>query len=476
MTTGRSGLQLFLEIRGFRVPVDNIPFTIGNASTCEFQIEDDPAVSPHHAEIVPVDDDGFVIRDTDSETGVRVNGSPVAGDRRLEHGDSFTIGEAEFRVEFERVGKGPAPAATGAGAAAGDTGGAAGAPPPPGGRPLKPWMFFIGFSLLVLAAIVVSQLSGDEQKSASELVRDAKPSTMLVKAFRGDEPYGSGSAWVYDTDEGLVVTNSHVLIGSNRFGVSLEGESELRDADVYAVAECDDVAMLSVDDAEGLRTFPLAGEEDPPEQGDDVIALGFPNNASTADELQVTTGSLSALNINWDQPAQQNIDFAVYPDVHQVDAAINPGNSGGPLFEGEGQLIGMNSTRGDGDNQGFAISIDRLRGLLPGLAEGESTGWGGFTFTALRPEVLNRLADRFGLVGGWRDAALLVESVIPGSSAAEAGLEPLDGIYAIDGEAVTSRSEYCDAVGEASGEPVELSYWTADSLWAEQATRTVRFE
>jgi len=159
-----------------------------------------------------------------------------------------------------------------------------------------------------------------------------------------------------------------------------------------------------------------------------------------------------------------------------VDAAINPGNSGGPLFEGGGRLIGMNSTRGDGDNQGFAISIDRLRGLLPGLAEGESTGWGGFTFTALGPDVLNRIADRFGLVGGWRDPALLVESVIPGSPAAEAGPKVLDGIYAIDGKSVTSRSEYCDAVGEASGEPVELSYWTADSLWGEQATRTVRFE
>ena len=478
MTAGESRLQLFLEIRGFRVPVDDIPFTIGNASGCEFQIEDDPAVSPFHAEIVPDDGDGFVIRDTDSDTGVRVNDRLIVGRHRLEHGDTFTIGEAAFRVEFERVGQGPQTesAAAQSPPAAGTTDGPGSNGSSPGGRPLKPWMFFIGFSMLVLAALVISSLGGDEQKPASELVSEAKPSTMLVKTFQGGEPYGSGSAWVYDADEGLVVTNSHVLIGSDRFGVSLEGESGLRDAEVHAVAECDDVAMLSVDDKEDLRTFPLATEEDPPEQGDDVIALGYPSNASTADELQVTTGSLSALNINWDQPAQQSIDFAVYPDVHQVDAAINPGNSGGPLFEGDGRLIGMNSTGGDGDNQGFAVSIDRMRELLPGLAEGESTGWGGFTFTALGPRVLNRIADRLGLVGGWQDPALLVESVIPGSPAAQAGLEPLDGIYAIDGEPVNSRSEYCDAVGEASGEPVEISYWTADSLWADRGTATVRFE
>jgi len=469
VATGDSRLQLFLEIRGLRVPVDEIPFTIGNASTCEFQIEDDPKVSPNHAEIVTDADGGFVLRDTDSETGVQINGQPVDGERRLEHGDVFTVGGAEFRAEFERVSNGSQPVA------AAGSGSTSDGPGPPGGRPLKPWMFFIGFSLLVLAALVVASLGGDEQKSVSELVREAKPSTMLVKAFSGDEPYGSGSAWVYDAGEGLVVTNSHVLTGSDRFGVSLEGESGLRDADVLAVAECDDVAMLSVDEKEGLRTFPLAGEDDPPEQGEDVIVLGYPSNASTADELQVTTGSLSALNINWDEPAQQSIDFAVYPDVHQVDAAINPGNSGGPLFDGQGRLIGMNSTRGEGDNQGFAIAGDRLQELLPGLERGESQGWGGFTFTALGPGFLNRFADRFGLVGGWNEPALLVESVIPGSPADEAGLRTLDAIYAIDGTPVTSRSEYCEAVSEVDGKPAEVSYWTAASNWAERGTAAVRF-
>ena len=462
---------MFLETGGFRVPVDEFPFTIGNASTCDFQIEDDPGVSPLHAEIVRGEGDAFLLLDTDSGTGVRVNDQLIVGRHQIAHGDVFRIGAARFTAEFERIAvdaetvaeQRAARAAAAAGVGTEPTavtpdpalsGGSESRPAPPGSKgKLKPWMVLTGIAALVLTGLIVSAIEGGEEpKTVSELVREAKQSTMLVKAFDGDEPYGSGSAWVYDADKGLIVTNSHVLIGSTRFETSLEGEGVLRDAEVLAVDECDDVAMLSTRANDGLRTFPLAGEEDPPEQGEDVIALGYPANASTADELQVTTGSLSALNINWDEPARQNIDFAVYPDVHQVDAAINPGNSGGPLFDAQGKLIGMNSTRGEGDNQGFAISIDRLRQLLPGLADGDSSGWGGFTFTALDASVLNRIADRTGLVGGWQDPALLVESVIPGSAADAAGLQALDGIFAIDGEQVTSRSQYCDAVGDASGE------------------------
>ena len=477
MSTGDSRLQLFLETSGFRVPVDEFPFKIGNASTCDFQIEDDPGVSPLHAEIVRGEGESFVLLDADSATGVRVNDRTVVNRHEIAHGDVFRIGQAEFTAELERIAvdaaTGPAAAAAGA-----SPGGPTSRPAPPTSKgKLKPWMVLSGIAALVLTGLIVSAIEGDEEpKTVSELVREAKPSTMLVKAFDGDEPYGSGSAWVYDAGEGLIVTNSHVLIGSTRFEASLEGEDKLRDAEVLAVSECDDVAMLSTGANEGLRTFPLANKDDPPEQGEDVIALGYPSNASTADELQVTTGSLSALNINWDEPASQNIDFAVYPDVHQVDAAINPGNSGGPLFNDQGNLIGMNSTRGEGDNQGFAVSIDRLRQLLPGLAAGESSGWGGFTFTALEAGVLNKIADRAGLVGGWSDPALLVESVVPGSAADDAGLQALDGIFAINGEQVTSRSQYCDAVGDASGEPVELSYYSLDSLWADEKTVSVTFE
>ena len=472
-----NGVQMFLETRGFRVPVDDFPFRLGHASTCDFQIEDDPAVSPQHAEIVRDGDDGFLIRDTNSDTGLRVNDRLVVGQQRLEHGDVFTIGGAEFRVEFERLAREAQPAA----APATSTGPLTGTPPPakpppPGGRSLTPWMFVAGVAVLILGAIVLASIGDEDPKTVSELVREAKPSTMLVKGFDGDDPIGSGSAWVYDREEGLVATNSHVLTGADRFEVSLEGESSTREADVFAVAECDDVAMLSTRETDGIRTFPLAEEADPPEQGEDVVVLGYPSNASTADELQVTTGSLSALNINWDEPARDSIDFAVYPDVHQVDAAINPGNSGGPLFDGQGDLIGMNSTRAEGDNQGFAISIDRLRALLPLLAEGESRGWGGFTFTALDRAVLNRLADRFGLVGGWNDSALLVDSIIPGTGADRAGLQTGDAIYSIDGKPVNSRSAYCRAVGNKSEEAVDVSYWTARSDWAERRTIALRFE
>jgi S1-C subfamily serine protease len=483
MSNTDSRKQLFLETRGFRLPVDDLPYTMGHASTCEFQIEDDPDVSPHHAEIVKTPEGRFILRDTGSDTGVRINDRPLDGEHELEHGDVFRIGKAEFRAEYERMAAGgptvapDAAAAHDPGTAQAASGGRTPPPQPKGSSNRKTWMIVGGLAALVLVALLIDSLGGGSQeRTVSELVREAKPSTLLVKGLYDDQPYGSGSGWVYDADRGLIVTNSHVLIGSDRFQVSLEGETELRDAEVQAVAECDDVAMLSTEETDGLRTFPLLDEDSSPEQGEDVVALGYPDNASTDDELQVTTGSLSALNINWDQPAQQNLDFAIYPDVHQVDAAINPGNSGGPLFNREGKLIGMNSTRAEGDNQGFAIAVERLRKVLPGLADGDSLGWGGFTFTAYTAADLNSFASQQGLVGNWPGPALLVESVVPGSAADQAGLQYGDAIYAINGNRVESRTGYCDLVGQATGgEPVELSYYSVDSNWANEATATVDF-
>jgi S1-C subfamily serine protease len=207
-----------------------------------------------------------------------------------------------------------------------------------------------------------------------------------------------------------------------------------------------------------------------------VVALGYPGNASTADELQVTTGNLSALNIDWDQPADEDIDFAVYPDVHQIDAAINPGNSGGPLMDMDGKLLGMNATTSGGDNQAFAISTDRLREIVPGLADGDSLGWAGFTFTVMSARALNSIADEANLVGGWKKPALFIDSVIPGSPAANAGLRYGDTIYEVNGSGVNSRSEYCREVGDVSQETVELSYYSVDSDWADSVDRSVKFQ
>jgi S1-C subfamily serine protease len=386
----------------------------------------------------------------------------VTGRGTLQDGDLLRIGSTEFTLEFE--------AATEVVEAevvepAGGTGKRSGF--------LKPWMAAVPVLLLVVVGGLLLFTGDDGPKTVTQLVDEAKPSTLLVKTFDRNEPEATGSAWTYSAKDGFVVTNAHVLNGATRFEVSLEGEPLQRNARAVAVAECEDIALLATPRVKDLRTFPLAGSDEQPAQGDEVVALGYPGNASTADELQVTTGNLSALNIDWDQPADEDIDFAVYPDVHQIDAAINPGNSGGPLMDMDGSLIGMNATVSGGDNQAFAISIDRLQKILPGLADGDSLGWAGFTFTAMSAQTLNSIADDADLVGGWKKAALFVDSVIPGSPAANAGLAQFDVIYAVNGESVNSRSDYCR---EVSGDTVELEYYSIGSDWANDESVAVKYQ
>ena len=118
------------------------------------------------------------------------------------------------------------------------------------------------------------------------MVRDLTPSTLLVEALRGERRTATGSGWVLDAREGLVVTAGHVVNEGERYRVGGQ------DAEVVAAAPCEDLALLRVR-AEGLETAPL-GKGSGLEQGETVVALGFPANAAAGDEVTSTRGVVSS--------------------------------------------------------------------------------------------------------------------------------------------------------------------------------------
>lgn len=308
------------------------------------------------------------------------------------------------------------------------------------------------FSLLAFVTIglVFAGCGGDEQKSNSELVTEAKPSTVLVVSELDGERVGNGTGWVYDADRGLIVTNSHVIDGANGFAISANDNPGLREAKVVGVAPCDDLAVLRVSNNEGLRTMPLGSQADI-EQGDRLLTLGFPGNGTTEDEIQVTDGVVSVVETEADEAAMFDPDFSIYPNVVQTDAAINAGNSGGPSISEDGKLIGVN-TLGSiaAQNQNFAIGVDRVKEIVPTLAEGKSFGWAGFGFTAIAPEDIAN-AGLPDLGGG----ALLVTSIVPGTGAENREIFVDDLITTVNGEFVETRQQYCDALeGTKSGDVV----------------------
>jgi serine protease Do len=178
-----------------------------------------------------------------------------------------------------------------------------------------------------------------------------------------------GSGFIIQKD-GYVVTNNHVIDRAREISVELSDGRKLS-ADLISADPDADLAILRIHSDTPLPTLDL-GESRDLMIGEPVIAVGNPLGFSHS----VSTGIVSALHRDI-EPRQPDAPTDVQPvhgeeaalrDLIQTDAAINPGNSGGPLLNAYGQVIGINTAiRGDAQNIGFAIPIDRLRDLIPEL-------------------------------------------------------------------------------------------------------------
>ncbi len=167
-----------------------------------------------------------------------------------------------------------------------------------------------------------------------------------------------GSGFILHAD-GYIVTNAHVVTSADEVEVKLNNGSILPARVLAADAE-HDLAVLRVDVPEGVKLQPVElGDSSDLMPGEPVIAIGNPLGY----EHSVTTGIISATN----RPLRVSRRLEL-TDLIQTDTPINPGNSGGPLLNAYGQVIGINSAiRGDAQNIGFAIPVNRMRELITEL-------------------------------------------------------------------------------------------------------------
>ena len=166
-----------------------------------------------------------------------------------------------------------------------------------------------------------------------------------------------GSGFIIHED-GYVVTNHHVIDRARQIKVELADGRKL-DADLVSSDPEADLAVLKIASEAPLQPLELGDSADLM-IGEPVIAVGNPMGFSHS----VSTGIVSALHRDLKGPD----GHAVLGDLVQTDAAINPGNSGGPLLNAYGQVIGINTAiRGDAQNIGFSIPVNRLRDLVPEL-------------------------------------------------------------------------------------------------------------
>jgi serine protease Do len=251
---------------------------------------------------------------------------------------------------------------------------------------------------------------------------------------RGDVPRsGTGSGFIL-TEDGYVVTNNHVVEGATSVVVRMTDRREF-DAEIVGLDELSDLAVLKID-AEDLPTLKLA-EPDSLKVGEWVLAIGSPFGL----DFSVTAGIVSAMGRSLPTATNDN-----YVPFIQTDVAINPGNSGGPLFNLEGEVVGVNSqiyTRSGGSiGLSFSIPVSVVRDVVEQLRDSGAVqrGWLGVSIQ----NVDKNLAEAFGLD---RPAGALVAQVVEGSPAEEAGIREGDVIVEFDGEYIETSSELPHVVG-----------------------------
>ena len=233
----------------------------------------------------------------------------------------------------------------------------------------------------------------------------------------------SGSGFVYDAD-GHIVTNAHVVRDAEEILVTFS-DGHVLNADLVAVDDYSDLAVIRVDPAQAPLVPVLLGDSNQLQVGQRVIAIGNPFGLDGS----MTVGIVSALGRSL--PSARLLDPAYdqysNPSIIQVDAAVNPGNSGGPLLDSYGQVIGINTAirTENGGFQGiaFAVPVNTMKRIVPQLIEEGSVqySWLGITSPAAEGGYsVAALADEldFPVRNG-----ILISEVTPGSPAARAGLK-----------------------------------------------------
>ncbi len=234
---------------------------------------------------------------------------------------------------------------------------------------------------------------------------------------------GSGSGFVYD-GEGHIITNYHVIEGATLIEVRFTS-GFMAYGTVIGTDTDSDVAIVKVDaPAEELHPLPL-GDSDSLKVGQTVIAIGNPFGLDTT----MTVGIISALGRTLDS-AHQTPDGSLFTagDIIQTDAAINPGNSGGPLFNINGEVIGINrairttsfTDTGEPINSGigFAISINMVKRVTPSLIEN-----GKYDYPFLGISSMDSLSlEMVEALGLKSYTGAYVTDVVAGGPAEEAGI------------------------------------------------------
>ena len=324
---------------------------------------------------------------------------------------------------------------------------------------------FLNFSFLTNAKSVPESFADLAEKLMPSVVNISTTQTVVtnVNPFPFEFPPGSpfedmfkefgapqkrkatalGSGFIIDA-KGIVITNNHVIKGAEDIFVRLDDGTEYK-AEVIGADPLSDVAVLKI--ISNMKFIPVKfGDSDKARIGDWVIAIGNPLGLSGT----VTSGIISARN--------RDIGMNRYEDFIQTDASINIGNSGGPLFNMDGDVIGINTAIFGRDGSigiGFAIPSNSAKRVVEQLIEfGETKrGWLGVRIQIVTKEIAD--VEKLDKPRG-----ALVASVADNSPSDKAGIKAGDIILEFNGVLINEMKELPKIVAKTEvGKTVEVKVW-----------------
>jgi S1-C subfamily serine protease len=269
------------------------------------------------------------------------------------------------------------------------------------------------------------------------------------------------------TSSGEVLTNNHVVQGATSISVTDIGNGRTYQATVVGYDASDDLAVLQLSGASGLKTAAI-GNSSKLSVGDAVTAIG--NAGGVGGTPSVSTGTVTALNQSITASDGNGSSSEQLTSLIQTDAQLAAGDSGGPLVNSSGQVVGIDTAgstsfrMNSGASAGFAIPINKAVTIASQIEAGQ-----GSATVHIGPTAFLGVEVQSSSVGS---ASPVVAGVVPGSPAAAAGIGAGDVITAVAGQSVTSNTALTNILaGHHPGDKVSVG-WTDQS--GQQHTATLQ--
>lgn len=297
------------------------------------------------------------------------------------------------------------------------------------------------------SVVNISTTHKPQEDSSNEEMLGIESTNPRIKDYfnpQNPQQLSLGSGFIIDGD-GYIITNNHVIDQAEEITVTLADNRQLT-ARLVGRDGKTDIALIKVEASEKLPAVKL-GDSDKIRVGDWVLAIGNPFGLGGS----VTAGIVSAKS--------RDIEAGPYDNFIQTDASINQGSSGGPMFNLDGEVIGINtaifSTNGGSMGIGFAVPVNLTHFVIEQLkSKGKvERGWIGIKIQPNSGDIAHSLSQQ-------AQRGVIVSSVSEGSSAKAAGIEAGDIILSFDGQPIDDTKNFSRMVAETEvGKTINLEIW-----------------